>query len=57
MLGVKDDTLDFIELKKKGASLGATERKIRRLVQERKVRYIVKDVELPDGVEVTNRDT
>ncbi|SRR6266702_1918589 len=57
LLGVKDDTLDFIELKKKGASLGATERKIRRLVQERKVRYIVKDVELPDGVEVTNRDT
>ena len=57
LLGVKDDTLDFIELKKKGASLGATERKIRRLVQERKVRYIIKDVELPDGVEVTNRDT
>jgi hypothetical protein len=57
LLCVKDDTLDFIELKKKGASLGKAERKIRRLVQERKVRYIIKDVELPDGVEVTNRDT
>jgi predicted Holliday junction resolvase-like endonuclease len=57
LLGVKDDTLDFIELKKKGASLGTAERKIRRLVQERKVRYVIKDVELPDGVEVTNRDT
>ena len=55
LLGVGADSLDFIELKKKGASLGSAERKIRQLVQERKVRYVVKDVELPGSVKVTER--
>src|SRR6266566_2525328 len=55
LLGVKGDSLDFIELKKKGASLGTAERRIRRLVKEGKVRYIIKDVELPDNVQVTDR--
>ena len=55
LLGVKGDSLDFIELKKKGASLGTAERKIKRLVEEGKVRYLVKDVELPDSVQVTDR--
>ena len=44
-----------IELKKKGASLATGERKIQRLVKEGKVRYIIKDVELPDSVQVTDR--
>jgi len=55
LLGVGADSLDFIELKKKGAGLGSSEKKIRRLVQERKVRYVVKDVELPGSVQVTER--
>ena len=55
LLGVKSESLDFIELKKKGASLGKAERKIQRLVNEGKVRYIIKDVELPDSVQVMDR--
>ncbi len=55
LLGVKSDSLDFIELKKKGANLGKAERKIQRLVAERKVRYLIKDVELPDSVQVSDR--
>jgi hypothetical protein len=55
LLGVKSDSLDFIELKKKGASLGTGEKRIQRLVKEGKVRYIIKDVELPDSVQVTDR--
>ncbi len=55
LLGVKSESLDFIELKKKGASLGKAERRIQRLVKEGKVRYVVKDVELPDSIQVTER--
>lgn len=55
LLGVKADSLDFIELKKKGASLGTAERRIQRLVKEGKVRYIIKDVELPNSILVTDR--
>src|SRR5437867_13457520 len=35
LLGVKGDSLDFIELKKKGASLGTAERKIKRRDDDR----------------------
>ena len=54
-LGIKEDNLDFIELKKKGARVTPKENKIRRLVEEGKVNYVVKDVELPVGCTVQNR--
>ncbi len=56
LLGVGANSLDFIEFKKKGAVLTAPERKLRRLVEEKKVRYVVKDVELPDAFDMSNRD-
>lgn len=56
LLGVGANSLDFVEFKKKGAVLTAPERKLRRLVEEKKVRYVVKDVELPDAFEMNNRD-
>ena len=55
-LGVKEDSLDFIEIKKSGARITPKENKIRRLVEEGKVSYVVKDVELPDGCTVENRE-
>ncbi len=55
LLGVKNDELHFIEFKKRGAQLQTPERKIKRLVEERKVKYIVKDVELPQRFEVEDR--
>jgi len=48
-------SLDFIEIKKKGASLSKSENNIRRLVEEKKISYKVFDVELPKGITVEER--
>ena len=55
LIGVTDDTIDFVEFKKKGADLKGPERKIRKLVRDKKVRYVIKDVELPEGFQVEDR--
>ncbi len=56
LLGVKSDVLDFVEIKKKGAALTGPERRLRKLVEEKKVRYVVKDVELPEQFKMNDRD-
>jgi hypothetical protein len=56
LLGVGPSSLDFIEFKKKGAALTGPEKKLRRLVEEKKVRYLVKDVELPEGFVMNERE-
>lgn len=56
LLGVKADSIDFIEIKKKGALLQGPERKIRNLVEEKKVNYVIKDVDLPEGFEISDRN-
>jgi len=55
LLGVGANSLDFIEFKKRGAALTTSEKKLRRLVEERKVRYVVKDVELPEQFGMNER--
>ncbi len=55
LLGIKGDCLEFIELKKKGGALAKAERKIKRLVDQGKVKYVIKDVELPDTVRISER--
>jgi len=55
LLGLAPDELHFIEIKKKGTALQGPERKIKRLVDEKKVRYVIKDVELPDGFQMEDR--
>lgn len=55
LLGVKNDELHFIEFKKKGVVLQGPERKIKQLVDEKKVRYLIKDVELPDQFQMGDR--
>ncbi len=55
LLGIKSDCLDFIELKKKGAGLQKAERKIKHLVDQGKVKYVIRDVELPDSVRISER--
>lgn len=55
LMGVKEDSLDFIELKTKGAQLTSGERKIQRLVREKKINWVTKDVELPQGFKMTDR--
>lgn len=56
LLGVKADSVDFIEFKKKGAALHGPERKIKNLIDAKKVNYVIKDVELPEGFSVKDRD-
>ncbi|KAF6248894.1 hypothetical protein HX858_06840 [Marine Group I thaumarchaeote] len=55
LIGVSEESLDFIEIKKKGAALSKPENNVRRLVEEKKVSYKVFDVELPKGVTVEER--
>ena len=55
LLAIGADSLDFIEFKKKDADLSRAERKIKRLIEQKKVNYVVKDVELPVGVCVSER--
>jgi len=56
LLGVKEDELHFIEFKKRGSRLQTPERKIKRLVDESKVKYVVKDVDLPGQFEMKDRN-
>ena len=55
LLGVKDDSLDFIEIKSLGTSLTKSEKTIRNLIQEHKVRYVVLEGNLPKSFEITER--
>ena len=55
MIGIKTNRIDFIEFKKKGADLKPGECKIKKLVEAKQVHYLVKDIELPDGLNVEDR--
>jgi len=55
VIGVKENRMDFIELKKKGARISPSENKLRRIIENKNVRYVVKDVEIPAGVSVVER--
>jgi len=56
IIGIKEDRMDFIEIKKKGARITSSENKIRRIIEAKNVHYIVKDVEIPQGVQVQDRE-
>ena len=56
LIGVNEESLDFLEIKKKGAKISPGENKIRRLIEEKKVSYKVFDVEVPKGVTVEERN-
>ena len=60
LIGVSEESLDFIEIKKKKPdgklnTLSKDEKNIRRLVEDKKVSYKVFDVELPKGITVEER--
>ncbi len=57
LLAIKKDSLDFIEFKKKGAAMQPRESKIKALVEQKRVRYLIKDVGLPEGVSISDRTT
>ena len=55
LIGINEESLDFLEIKKKGASVSPGETHVRRLVEEKKVSYKVFDIELPDGLTIEER--
>ena len=55
LLGIKDDSLDFIEIKSLRTSLSKPERNIRNLIQDGKVRYVVFEGNLPKSFEIKER--
>jgi len=55
LIGIKDDSLDFIEIKSLGTPLTKSEKNIRRLVDEKKVKYVVIEGSLPKSFKITER--
>jgi len=56
LLGIKNDSLDFIEIKSLGTSLTKSEKTVRDLIQEHKVRYVVLEGNLPKSFEIKERE-
>jgi len=48
--------LYFIEFKKKGAKITTKENKLRRIIENKNVEWIVRDVEIPTGITVEERE-
>jgi len=55
LIGVNEESLDFLELKKKGAGSSNGEKHIKKLVEEKKVSYKIFDVDLPDNFSINER--
>ena len=55
LIGVNEESLDFIELKKKGAGSSDNEKHIKQLVDEKKVSYKIYDVDLPRNFSINER--
>lgn len=55
LLAIREDSLDFIEFKKKGAAMQPRESRIKALVDQKRVRYLIKDVQLPDSLAISDR--
>jgi len=57
LIGINQDSLDFIEIKTKGAPLTKGEKKVRKLVEEKRVNYRIVDAELPVDFKIEDRET
>lgn len=57
LIGVNQNSLDFIEIKTKGSPLTKGEKKVRRLIQEKLVNYRTVDADLPVDFKIEERTT
>jgi hypothetical protein len=55
LIGINEESLDFLELKKKGAGSSKNENHVKRLVDEKKVSYKIFDIDLPDDFSMNER--
>jgi len=56
LLGIKDDSIDFIEVKSLGTPLSSSERNVKKLIDENKVNYRILEGNLPKSFEVLDRE-
>jgi len=55
LLGIKEDSIDFIEVKSLGTPLSPSERNVKKLIEENKVNYRILEGNLPKSFEVKDR--
>jgi predicted Holliday junction resolvase-like endonuclease len=56
LLGVKEDRVDFIEIKSLGTGLTKSEKKVKKLIDDKKVKYVVFEGNLPKYFEINERE-
>ena len=56
LLGVKEDRVDFIEIKSLGTGLTKSEKKVKKLIDDKKVKYVVFEGNLPKNFEINERE-
>lgn len=56
LLGIKEDSIDFIEVKSLGTKLSSSEKNVQRLIEEKKVNYRIIEGNLPKSFEVKDRE-
>ena len=56
LLGIKNDTVDFIEIKSLKTGLSKPEKNVKKLIDEGKVRYVVIEGNLPKYFETKERE-
>ena len=55
LIGIKNDSLDFIEIKSLKTPLSKSERTVRDLINAGKIRYVIFEGNLPKSFEITER--
>ncbi len=55
LIGVNNESIDFLEIKKKGAKITPSENHIKKLVENKKVAYKVFDIDLPSEFTIKER--
>jgi len=55
LIGINKESLDFLELKKKGAGSSDGEKHVKQLIDEKKVSYKIFDVDLPSNFTIEER--
>jgi len=55
LIGINEESLDFLEIKKKGVRPSKNENHVRRLVEEKKVSYKIFDIDLPETFSIEER--
>jgi len=56
LIGIKEDSVDFLEFKKKGTGLTSGERRLEQLIRDKKVDYKIFETELPDNIKINERE-